>query len=191
MNGVAVRRPSLPTAVWGVILLIATEATLFGTLLASYFYLRLRVVHWPPPGVPAPSVALPLVVTAALVATTLPVLGASRAARAGRAGAAAKLLALALAVQGAYLGIQLHQFLSDLDKLAPDRTAYSSIYFTLLGAHHFHVAVGILAELWLAARLLGGVTEYRANGVRAVAWYWVFVNVMAVAVTVTVLSPSL
>jgi heme/copper-type cytochrome/quinol oxidase subunit 3 len=191
MNGVAARRRALPTGVWGVILLIATEATLFGTLLASYFYLRLRVVDWPPPGVPRPSVTLPLVLTAALVATSAPIVLAVRAARRGDARAAWLLLAVALAVQGAYLGVQLHLFLSDLDKLAPDRTAYASIYFTLLGAHHFHVAVGILAELWLVSRLLGGLTEYRAVAVRAVGWYWHFVNVVAVLVTVTVLSPSL
>ena len=77
-----------------------------------------------------------------------------------------------------------------LDLLTPDHSAYASIYFTLLGTHHFHVLVGILLEAWLLARLLRGLTDYRVVGVRAVSWYWHFVNLMALFVVGTQLSPS-
>ena len=190
MNQVAQRRRSLPNGVWGAILLIATEATLFGTLFATYFYLRFKTPQWPPAGIQAPSVTLPLVLTGILVCTSGPLVLASRAARAGRVRATWLLLFGALAVQAAYLRVQIHLFGNDLDKFTPDHSAYASIYFTLLGTHHFHVVVGILLEAWLLARLLRGLTDYRVVGVRAVSWYWHFVNLMALFVVGTQLSPS-
>ena len=190
MNQVAQRRRSLPNGVWGAILLIASEATLFGTLFATYFYLRFKTPQWPPAGIEPPSVTLPLVLTGILVCTSGPLFAASRAARAGRVRATWLLLFGALAVQAAYLGVQIHLFGNDLDKFTPDHSAYASIYFTLLGTHHFHVLVGILLEAWLLARLLGGLTDYRVVGVRAVSWYWHFVNLMALFVVGTQLSPS-
>jgi len=190
MNQVAQPRRSLPNGVWGAILLIATEATLFGTLFATYFYLRFKTPQWPPAGIEPPSVTLPLVLTGILVCTSGPLFLASRAARAGRVRATWLLLFGALAVQAAYLGVQIHLFGNDLDKFTPDHSAYASIYFTLLGTHHFHVVVGILLEAWLLARLLRGLTDYRVVGVRAVSWYWHFVNLMALFVVGTQLSPS-
>src|SRR5206468_1198099 len=138
------KRRDMPNGWWGALLFVATEATLFGTLIGSYFYLRFQSAHWPPPGIEHPKVALPLGLTAMLVATSAPLLAAVAAARAGRARAAFWLVLLAVVVQGAYLGIQIHEFTSDLDKFSPKGSAYGSIYFTLLFAHHFHVAVGIL-----------------------------------------------
>ena len=190
MNQVAQPRRSLPNGVWGAILLIATEATLFGTLFATYFYLRFKTPQWPPAGIQPPSVTLPLVLTGILVCTSGPLFLASRAARAGRVRATWLLLFGALAVQAAYLGVQIHLFGNDLDKFTPDHSAYASIYFTLLGTHHFHVVVGILLEAWLLARLVRGLTDYRVVGVRAVSWYWHFVNLMALFVVGTQLSPS-
>jgi heme/copper-type cytochrome/quinol oxidase subunit 3 len=57
--------------------------------------------------------------------------------------------------------------------------------------HHAHVAVGLLLSVGLQLRLMGGLTEYRVTGVRAVAWYWHFVNVMAIVVVLTQVSPAL
>ena len=148
-------------------------------------------MHWPPHGVPEPKVALPLILTAILVATSVPMQIASRAAQAGRRGPLRAALLLALVVQSGYFAVQMHLFLSDLDKFSPAKSAYGSIYFTLLGAHHAHVAVGLLLNLWFLLRFSTGLTRYRVTGLRAATFYWHFVNAMAVLVTLTVLSPSL
>jgi heme/copper-type cytochrome/quinol oxidase subunit 3 len=188
---VARQRIALPSGWWGVLLLVATEAALFGTLLASYFYLRFKVAHWPPDGIPPPKVLLPLVLTGVLLATAIPTFLAVRAAESGSVRRTWALIALALIVQTAYLVAQIQLLTDDLHKFTPQDNAYGSIYFTLLGAHHAHVLVGILLNLWLAARLLTGLTNYRVIGVRVIAVYWYFVDVLAVLVTATVLSPSL
>jgi cytochrome c oxidase subunit 3/cytochrome c oxidase subunit I+III len=188
------RRPepvAHPNGWWGMAVFVAAEATLFGALIATYWYLRFKVVHWPPPGTPAPKVALPLILTAVLVATSLPMQAALRAARSGRLGAARLALATALVVQGVYFGVQVHLYLADLGKFTPSQSAYASIYFTLLGAHHAHVAVGLLLNAWLLLRLASGLTRYRLTGLWAATFYWHFVNTLAVLVVLTQLSPSL
>ena len=165
------RRVARPNGWWGMAVFVATEATLFGTLIGSYFYLRFHAVEWPPAGVPKPHLTLPLVLTGILVLTSLPVSFALSSARRSRVGRAQAALLVALLVQAGYLGMQLHLYLHDLHVFSPRDTAYASIYFTLLGAHHFHVAVGLLLELWLLATLLGGLTNYRLIALRVTALY--------------------
>ncbi len=185
------QRRALPNGVWGMALLIATEAALFGTMLASYYYLRFQTSQWPPPGIARPEVLAPAILTGILVATTVPMFLAARAAGRGHARAAMWLLLVAALVQGGYLGVQIHLFLSDLHKFSPGQTAYGSVYFTILFLHHVHVFVGIALVLWLAGRLIGGLTNYRLTATRAIAFYWYFVNAMAILVVLTQLYPSL
>ena len=185
------RRIAFPLGWWGVMLLVATESAFFGTLIASYFYLRLKVSQWPPAGIEPPDVTAPLILTGVLVSTSVPMFLAARAARAGRVRPAWLLLLAAVLVQAAYLGVQIHLFGSDLDKFEPGDNAYGSIYFTLLAAHHLHVFVGVLMVFWLLARLAFGLTSYRVVAVTVVAVYWYFVNVAAVAVVFTQISPAL
>ena len=180
-----------PNGWWGVALLVAGETAFFGTLIASYFYLRFSSTDWPPAGIDPPEVALPLALTAALVATALPTWMSVRAARRGDAAAARLWLLLAAAVQIGYLVTQGFLFASDLDDFSPRATAYGSIYFTLLAVHHAHVVLGVLLELGLVVLLLRGLTHYRLVGVRAVGLYWGFVDAVAVLVVLTQISPSL
>ena len=98
---------------------------------------------------------------------------------------------VALVVQAAYLGVQVHEFTGDLDTMSPKDSAYASIYFTLVGAHHIHVAAGVLIELWLVTRLLSGMTNYRLVALRCTALYWYFVAALGVAVVFTQIYPSL
>lgn len=184
------RRGALPNGMWGIYLFIATEGALFGVLIASYFYLRFQTVDWPPAGIEAPGVTVPLVLAGVLAFTSLPMLGASLAAQAGRERAAWLLIAFAAFIQCGYLAFEIHAFLGDLDTFSPKDNAYGSIYFTLLGADHAHVLVGILLSFWLLVRLSGGLTRYRVVGVRVVSWYWHFANVVTLLVVATILSAA-
>ena len=170
---------------------IATETTLFAMMIGSYFYLRFKNLRWPPPGIPEPKVLLPLVILAALVAMSVPVQLAARAGRHGRLVRARVFLLLALVVQIGYLGVASYEYAADLKEFTPQSHAYGSIYFTLLGADHVHVGIGILLSLWLLAKLARGLTLYRLNALQAVAFYWHAVNVLTTVVTLVVISPSL
>jgi heme/copper-type cytochrome/quinol oxidase subunit 3 len=184
-------RAAKPRGWWGMVVFVATEVTLFATLIGSYYDLRFRTPQWPPPGVPEPKLVLPLILMGALVATSVPVQLGSMFAQRGRARAAQVAFVTAIAVQTAYFALQIHLFADDLSRFSPKGSAYGSIYFTLGGTHHLHVLAGILLELWLVLRLFGGVTRYRAVGASAAAVYWHAVNVLAIAVTLVQLSPSL
>jgi len=189
---VAARRRSQPNGWWGMALFLCSEVTLFGTLIGTYFYLDFDAHAWPPAGVKAPSVVLPLVGTACLLTTSLPMALAARAARHGRRANVIALVSGAMIVQGLYLALQILLFRHDLRDFRPQATAYGSIYFTLLAAHHAHVLLGILLELavlWQVATK--GLTNYWLIGVRATALYWHVVNVLAVFVVLTQLSPTL
>lgn len=182
------RRTGFPAAWWGMLILIASESMLFGCLIATYYYLRFRAPEWPPAGTHAPAIATSIVLTALLVATSAPMHVASLAVRAGRLGRARLAIVAALVVQCAYLAYEIKDYSDQLAQADITRNAYTSIYYTLLGADHGHVLVGILFNLWLLGKLVTGITRYRANAAQAIAWYWHFVNVVTVVVVATLLS---
>jgi cytochrome c oxidase subunit III len=189
---VARQRAAQPNGWWGMALFLCAEVTLFGTLIASYFYLDFDAHRWPPAGIEPPSVALPLIATAALVATSVPMWLAARSARVGLRGRVIWLIAVAAVVQCAYLTVQILLFRHDLRHFTPQGSAYGSIYFTLLAAHHAHVLFGILLDLAVLAFVsIRGPTNYWLIGVRGIALYWYVVNAIAVLVVFTQLSPSL
>jgi heme/copper-type cytochrome/quinol oxidase subunit 3 len=183
------RGPS--TALLGMAMFVAAEATLLAMMTGTYFYIRFKNLQWPPAGIPEPKVLLPLILVAVLVATSVPVQLAARAGRAGRLGAVRGFLLLAFAVQAAYLAVAVHSYAADLKHFGPTDHAYASIYYTLLGADHVHVGIGLLLSAWLLAKLARGFTFYRLNALQAIAFYWHAVNVLTVVVTFTVLSPAL
>ena len=191
---VARERRGLASGWWGMALLIATEATLFVLIMATYYYLRFRSPHWPPPGLEKPKVALPMALTGGLVLTTIPMWLSVRAARAGRVARAWWLILIALFFQGGYLGVQIWQWLDDMHKLHPagfGGSAYASIYLTMLFAHHAHVAIGCGLDLWLLFKLARGLTNYRLTGLRVIALYWYFVAAIAIPIVLTEVYPSL
>jgi cytochrome c oxidase subunit III len=188
---VAGRRRGPSLAVWGMAMVVASEVTLFGTFIGSYYYLRFGSAHWPPPGTPEPRVVVPLIMVGILATTSLPMQLAANAARRGRLWKTRALLAWALVVQCGYLVWAIHDYLDQLQRSAPQDNAYSSIYYVLLGADHAHVAIGILLVAWLLWKLARGLTMYRLNAVQAVAFYWHAVNLLTLIVIGVLLSATL
>ena len=179
---VVARRRGPSVAFWGMAMLVASEATLFGTFIGTYYYLRFTNAHWPPPGTPEPRVVVPLIMVGILATTSLPMQLAAMAVRRARLWTARFLLVWALVVQCGYLVYEIHDYVDQLHRSVPQDNAYSSIYYTLLGADHAHVAIGILLVAWLLWKLLRGLTMYRLNAVQVVAFYWHAVNLLTLIV---------
>jgi heme/copper-type cytochrome/quinol oxidase subunit 3 len=190
MTAVARAHTARPNGWYGMLMLIATEATIFGALIATYVYLRFNTVAWPPRGVAVPAATAPVILALVLLLTAAPLFAAVHMAAAGRRGPAIAMLAGAVSVQAVYLAIQAHLYADGLATLHPDANAYASIYYTLLAVHHAHVAVGLLLELWIMARLAVGWTPYRQTALSVIALYWYFVVVAGLAVTATTLYPA-
>lgn len=188
---VRTRPAAKPNGWWGAAIFLAAETTLFGTLVGSYFYLRFNTSPWPPHGTPEPRIVAPVLLTAGLVLAGGAVYGSLRAARNGRSLVALAALAGATCVQAVYLGVQIALMSSDIDQYAPRTSAYASIYYTLSGASHAHVAAGLLLNLWMLTRIAVRLTPYRLIGLHVTALYWTVVNVLTVVVLLTELSPRL
>ena len=185
------RRGGPGLAFWGMAMLVASEVTLFGTFIGTYYYLRFESVHWPPQGTPEPRVAVPLIMVGILVTSSIPMQLAARAARRGRLWSTRLLLFWALAVQCVYLVWAIRDYVQQLNHSTPQDNAYSSIYYVLLGADHAHVAIGVLLVVWLLWKLARGLTMYRLNATQVIAFYWHAVNVLTLIVLGVLLSARL
>jgi heme/copper-type cytochrome/quinol oxidase subunit 3 len=188
---VAEARVAKPNGWWAMVCLIATESALFGSFIASFFYLRFRVAEWPPAGTAPPKLTVPLVLLGVLVFTSVPMQVASTAAQRGDLRRARLGLGLGLFVGAGYLAMQIDRLVLSLRTLHPQENAYASLVYLIQGGHHVHVLVGLLLNAYLLLKLTRGLNGYRTVGIQAVALYWHFVNVLAIAVTLSLLSPSL
>ena len=189
-EGIAEPR-SRGVAWWGMLLAVATEASLFAALIASYFYLRWYTDGgWPPSGAD-PKVLRPAFFTAAMVISGATMLLAQVGIRRGSQA----LLNVGLTLTGAlgltFIGLQAWDLVEKTKGFVPQDDAYSSLVYILTGAHAAHVVIGMLILGWVLVRALrGAYSGDRHLGVSVLALYWHFVVVLAVVIFVTVvLSP--
>ncbi|SDV46168.1 cytochrome c oxidase subunit 3 [Chitinasiproducens palmae] len=175
---------------WGVWTLIATEAALFGYLIFSYLYLALdNAAQWPPDGLP--KLAPGLLGTGLLLGSSVVVWAAEKLAARRHRIASAAALAVAIAMGGVFIAIQLHEWHDH--PYGPATHLYGSLYFTITGFHLAHVAVGLLAlAVMLVWVLLGYFDERRHAALTIGGAYWHFVDVVWLLIFATLyLSPYL
>lgn len=178
---------------WGMVLLIATEATLFALLIAAYFYLRFRSDPvWPPDGIPKPELTLVLVMTAILWSSSIPVHMADRAIRRGNQTLLRWGLLIGFLLGFIFILLQMVvEYPHTLHDFTPRTNVYGSLFFTITGFHGAHVIVGLMMSLWTQARAWSGAfDEQRHVTVQNFAMYWHFVDVVWLFVLATIyLSP--
>nr|WP_055501534.1 heme-copper oxidase subunit III [Nonomuraea pusilla] len=179
---------------WGMVLFVATEATIFACLLASYFYIRFTTAGvWPPDGIDKPELAKPLIMTAVLLSSSGPMLWADWAVRKGHQGRFRLALALTLLLGAAFLVLQGTEYHTKLEQYTWTRDAYASLFYVITGFHGTHVAVGLaMLAFTVAGAFRGKFTRRRHERVRLVGFYWHFVDAVWLAILFTVyLSPHL
>lgn len=168
---------------WGMMLLIATEASLFGYLLFSYAYLgSIARGSWPPEGPPALSLVIPNTLILLLSSGTM--YWAESGIRRGAKGRLRGGLLLTLLLGLVFLGIQAVEYSEK--SVLPTTNAYASLFYLITGFHGAHVAVGLLMIAVVAVRaVLGHFDARRHEAVTNVSWYWHFVDVVWLAVFTT------
>lgn len=183
------------TGWWGMVMFVVTEATLFACLLGSYFYLRFQYGGpWPPDGIDKPELLAPLVMTAVLLPSSLPVVWAERGIRQGQRWRLRAGLAATLVLGITFLALQASEYAEKLREFTMTTDAYGSLFYLITGFHGLHVLIGLIMLSWLlAASLRGGSFGARRHErVRNTAIYWHFVDVVWAAILFTVyLSPRL
>ncbi len=184
-----------PTGEWGMFLFVATEATFFACLLASYFYVRF--VHgggdWPPGGIEEPKLLKPLVMTCLLLASSVTMVVADHAIRHGRQRRLQVALAATIVLGLCFLALQGSEYSEKLMTFTWSTNAYGSLFYTITGFHGLHVVIGLLMlSHTLVATLRGRYTQARHERVRMVSVYWHFVDVVWIAVLTSLyLTPHL
>jgi cytochrome c oxidase subunit III len=182
------------SAYWGMILLIFTEATFFAILFLSYVYLRFQSgATWPPPPLEKPKLFLISIMTPLLVLSSVPAHLADSGIRHGNVRRLRLGLLLTIAQAGAFIGLTIVEWLEKIqvEHLKPWTNAYGSIFFTIVGFHGVHVAVGVLLLLWLLVYALRGRwTQTNHVPVQNVILYWHFVDaVWLFIITLLYFSP--
>jgi heme/copper-type cytochrome/quinol oxidase subunit 3 len=183
-----------PAGWWGMVLLVVTEGTLFAALLGSYFYLRFQAgPQWPIGGIELPNLLRPLIMTALLVPSSLPVMWAERGIRRGQQWRLRVGVATTIVLGAAFLSFLVMEYAETLKTFTLTTNVYGSLFYAITGFHGLHVTVGLLLLSWLlAAALRGSFGARRHERVRIVAIYWHFVDVVWVFILFTIyLSPRL
>lgn len=180
---------------WGMVWLIATEATLFAALIATYFFLRFRAGPvWPPDGIAKPTVELPLIMTAILLSSSIPVHWAEAGIRKGHQARLKLGLGVGFLLGAVFMAITFGvEWPEKLHEFTPQTNAYGSLFFTITGFHGLHVLVGLALSAWTQVRAWrGAFDEHRHVTVQNFVMYWHFVDVVWIFVFSTIyLSPHL
>ena len=180
-RALAVEQPKgRPTGEWGMLFFVATEATLFACLLVSYFYVRFTVGgDWPPGDIEKPKLIKPLIMTALLIASSIPLIWGDRAIRRGKVRQLQLAIPMSIVLGLAFLGLQGSEYAEKLGEFQWTTNAYGSFFYLITGFHGFHVIVGLLmlTYTWIAA-LQGKFSGGRHERVRMVSIYWHFVDVV-------------
>jgi cytochrome c oxidase subunit 3 len=179
----------------GMLLFIASEAMLFGSFFAAYFFVRVvnpdatiiepdRWQTWPPEPFEFP-VFVAGVNTAILVTSSFTLHWAVQAIRRGnRRGLQAGLVAT-IALGLAFLLTQAIEY-AHVGFNTGDG-AFASVFFGLTGLHGAHVAVGLSLLIIAAVRAFRGhYSPEHYHGVEIPGIYWHFVDVMWIVVYATV-----
>ena len=182
MTAVEIPAPPIgrPTGWWGMLVVIASEATLFAILLASYFYVRFQSPGaWPPDGVAEPRLVKPIVMTLLLMASSVTVYTAELASRTGDRRRLHVGLAATFLLGLSFLILQGFEYHEKLAELRPQTNAYGSLFYTVTGLHGAHVIFGLLLLSWtqfFAWR--GAYASENHVAVQVAALYWHFVHVV-------------
>lgn len=158
---------------WGQVFLAIIEGTMFGILIAMYFYIRLSMDMWPPPGIQLPRQLMAAICTAFLIASCAGSYIASEAAKKDDRWGMIRglLLNLVLACAGmVFRAIAWREW-----NFKWTSTAYGSINWTILFLHTVDVAADLVFTLVLLIILIVGKHGPRQRlgvHVDSIVWYF-------------------
>jgi cytochrome c oxidase subunit III len=162
---------------WGNLGMMAIEGAIFAMLIATYLYLRIVNLDWPPATVQKPDLLWPSINLGILLLTFVPALILDRAALRDNVPLC-RLASAALVVAGvAFLIIQFY-VLANLGYKWSDH-AYGSVVWTSIGYHMLHViAAAAETVLLFVYSLVRPIVKKQLLDFRCSAVYWIFVIVM-------------
>lgn len=159
---------------WGMVMLLVIESAVVGTLITTYFYLRITHPEWPPAGVDPPKLLLPTVNTLILLASSVPMYLADRGITHGRTRQLFWGMIGSIVLGVTFLFLKVIEY-SGVPYRWDDH-AYGSIVWLMIGFHSAHVASVILKSVVVAVLAWRGYfNAERLLGVQVNGLYWHFV----------------
>jgi len=158
---------------WGQVWMCVIEGTLLLTLIAIYFYLRLSVDVWPPPGTELPAVLIPTLAWIPLLLSAVASYYASESAKRNSRDGMITGLAGNLALGIVFLLMREISWRSFNFRWFTD--VHGSIVWTILFLHTLDVVADLLMTAVLVAILLSGPAGERQRlgvHVDSVIWYF-------------------
>lgn len=159
---------------WGQVFLAAIEGTMFCILIAMYFYLRLSVDVWPPPGVHSPAITLP---TLALIPLLLSAVGSYWASEGAKKNSRRDmLLGLIANVVLALLFMVLRAIEWRSFNFTWASDVYGTIVWSIYFLHTLDAVADILFTIVLAVMIaIGRYGPKQRLGVHvdSVVWYFI------------------
>jgi heme/copper-type cytochrome/quinol oxidase subunit 3 len=158
---------------WGQVFLTFIEGTMFCILIAMYFYIRLSVDIWPPPGIQLPNRLLPGCCMVLLLLSCIGSYLASEAAKRNDRGGMILGLGLNLLLALTAIGLRGLEWSSWNFKWTS--TAYGSITWGIMFLHTLDVAADIVFTvvlLVLLARGRNGPMQRLGVHVDSIVWYF-------------------
>ncbi len=163
--------------VMGMVLFVAGEAMFFAAFFAAYFSLRAAAAVWPPTDITPPEITIPAILTTILIASSVVIQFAVRAARRGKITQAQVLIAITALMGICFLGLQAYDY-SRLTFGIKDGI-YPSLFYVMTGLHMAHVVAGVVLLLLVGAQSLNKETQWAQHEtLQAAAIYWDFVDVV-------------
>jgi cytochrome c oxidase subunit 3 len=179
-GGAAWRLPSRGRV--GMYCLIAAEAAIFTIFVVAYLFYVGKSISGP---LPNKVLRAPVLYTICLLSSSLTVHLAARRAMAGDLSGFARWWLATILLGGTFLfGTAREWAHLILDEgLTVSTNLFGTTYYSLVGLHGFHVVMGLLAMLFVAAFYFGGgLRPEHAERIGILAMYWHFVDAVWVVV---------
>jgi heme/copper-type cytochrome/quinol oxidase subunit 3 len=165
----------------GMWVFLASEVMLFGSLFSAYALLRWADPNWPDQS-SIVSVPLGTLNTAILIASSVSMAIASKAARTNDAGRARRFMLLTSLCGLVFLGIKGFEYAEKLSRgLRPATNNFLGLYFVMTGVHALHVLGGLAVLAFLlgpGARMAAAEPPRYAGRVDVTGIYWQFIDVV-------------
>lgn len=170
--------------VFGTVLFLASELMFFAGLFAAYYDLRGVNTVWPAPGAKLDAIESSIGTVLLALSSGL-FFPAVRAIRDGRPAVARRWLSGGFACALLFIALTLHGWSDQPFTLASN--AYGAIFYTMLGFHAAHVAVGALLMAYLVfGAAKSGFRGAHAAGTEAISYYWHFVFIVWIGIWATI-----
>ncbi|MDT8894298.1 cytochrome o ubiquinol oxidase subunit III [Halomonas sp. I1] len=171
------------TKVFGFWVYLMSDLVIFGSLFATYAVL-LRGTAGGPSGADIFELPLILISTFLLLVSSFTYGMAVLAMNADQVDKVKKWLAITFLLGAGFIGIEIYEF-QHLIHLGhgPDRSAFLSAFFTLVGTHGLHVTFGLI---WIIVMLIQlqqkGLTDMTRPRIMCLSLFWHFLDIVWICV---------